>query len=112
MKKNFIFLICFLFFYSSLHAYSTNPKDFISELVGESIETLSNKDLTKTEKFLFIEKVALENVDIKALSLYTLGEIRKTLDKQDVSKYQEAFKNEANYERKHVQRQAWTVAVL
>ena len=39
---------------------------------------LSDKNLTKKEKEIFIENIALENVDINALGLYTLGEIRKT----------------------------------
>ena len=41
------------------------------------------------EKSDFIEKIAIENVDIKALGLYTLGKIRKDLDENtlQISKY-------------------------
>ena len=35
--------------------------------------------------------MALENVDINALGLYTLGELRKSTDKNALIKYQEAF---------------------
>jgi len=35
--------------------------------------------------------MSLENVDIKALGLYTLGELRKSSNDEDVSKYQEVF---------------------
>ena len=33
----------------------------------------------------------MENVDIKALGLYTLGSIRKDLDENTINKYQELF---------------------
>ena len=46
MKKVFIYFIFLIIFsQSSLNAYSTNPKDFINELVTEVITTLSNKNL-------------------------------------------------------------------
>mgnify|MGYP003348298098 CR=1 FL=1 len=52
---------------------------------------LSDKNTNDEEKSKFIEKVALENVDINALSLYTLGELRKTADKDSLAKYQKTF---------------------
>ena len=84
-------LLLFLFFQSSLLAYSSNPKDFVNELVSEAINKLADKNLNKEQKSNFIEKVALENVDIKALGLYTLGELRKSSNKDDVSSYQKSF---------------------
>ena len=42
-------------------------------------------------KKIFIENIALENVDIRALGLYTLGEIRKSADKEDIKNYQKTF---------------------
>tara|TARA_B100000242_G_scaffold73038_1_gene46688 strand:- start:41 stop:505 length:465 start_codon:yes stop_codon:yes gene_type:complete len=39
----------------------------------------------------FIETIALENVDINALGLYTLGELRKSSNKEDIIKYQDVF---------------------
>ena len=92
MKKSILYLVLLiLFFKSSLLAYSTNPKEFISELVNDAISKLSNKDLTQDEKEDFIGKISLENVDIEALGLYTLGELRKSSNDEDVSKYQEVF---------------------
>ena len=64
---------------------------FVQELVNDSINKLSDKNLTKEEKANFIEKLATENVDITALGLYTLGELRKSADKNDILKYQEKF---------------------
>ena len=92
MKKKVVYLLSvFLLFQSLLFAYSTNPKDFVDELVGEAINKLSDKNLNKEQKSNFIEKVALENVDIKALGLYTLGELRKSSEKEDISNYQDSF---------------------
>jgi phospholipid transport system substrate-binding protein len=92
MKKVSVYLILVLFFFqSSLSAYNSDPKEFINELVTEAISKLSNKNLNKDEKAKFIEKVALENVDINALSLYTLGELRKSTDKQTINLYQQSF---------------------
>tara|TARA_B100001057_G_scaffold266509_1_gene266672 strand:- start:48 stop:644 length:597 start_codon:yes stop_codon:yes gene_type:complete len=92
MKRGSVYLILvFLFFQGSLLAYSSNPKEFVNELVKEAIEKLADKNLNKDEKAVFIEKVALENVDINALGLYTLGELRKSSDESDISKYQKSF---------------------
>ena len=92
MKKVCVYLISILFFFqTSLLAYSSDPKEFVSELVQDAISKLSDKNLNKDEKAKFIEKVALENIDINALGLYTLGELRKSSDKQSVNKYQHAF---------------------
>ena len=92
MKKLSIFIVSLLiFFQTSLLSYSSHPKDFINELVNEAISKLSDKNLNQDEKEIFIEKVALENVDIHALGLYTLGELRKSSDKQDINNYQNIF---------------------
>jgi len=81
----------FFLLQSSLFAYSTNPKDFVNELVNDAISKLADKNLNKDQKADFIEKIALENVDIRALSLYTLGELRKSSSKNDISNYQLSF---------------------
>ena len=92
MKRLGIYLISFfLVFQSSLLAYSSNPKDFVNELVKEAIDKLADKNISKDQKAIFIEKVALENVDINALGLYTLGELRKSSNENDISKYQKSF---------------------
>ena len=92
MKKVCVYLISLLFFLqTSLLAYSPDPKTFVIELVNDAISKLSDKNLNNEQKAVFIEKVALENVDINALGLYTLGELRKSTDKQILKKYQQAF---------------------
>ena len=92
MRKPVIHLIfLLLFFQTSLLAYSSNPKQFINELINDAISNLSNKNLTLNEKEEFIKKISLENVDIDALGLYTLGELRKSSNENDISKYQKTF---------------------
>ena len=54
---------------------------------------MSSKSLSDIEKAKFVETVALENVDINALGLYTLGELRKSADSEDLENYQNAFKS-------------------
>ena len=46
--------------------YSTEPREFVNELVNDAINKLSDKNLTSEEKSKYIEKIAIENVDIKA----------------------------------------------
>ena len=72
-------------------SYNSDPKIFITELVDDSIKTLNDKSLTQAEKSKAIEKIALENVDIRALGMYTLGNFRKTIEKGKLQKYQELF---------------------
>ena len=52
---------------------------------------MSDKNLDKNQKNALIEKIALENVDINALGLYTLGELRKSSNEKDISNYQRSF---------------------
>jgi len=92
MRKLVSYLILsFIFFQTSSFSYSSNPKDFIKELVDEAISKLSDKNLNKDQKVTFVEKVALDNVDINALSLYTLGELRKSSNTEDIQNYQQSF---------------------
>ncbi|MEC7169327.1 MAG: ABC transporter substrate-binding protein, partial [Pseudomonadota bacterium] len=74
-----------------LFSYSSDPKAFINELVNDAINKLADESLNKKQKEAFIEKIALENVDINALGLYTLGELRKSAKKNDILNYQKVF---------------------
>ena len=92
MKKILVFFtLTFIFFHGSLLSYSSNPKDFVNELVNEAINKLSDKNLNTDQKEAFVKKIALENVDINALALYTLGELRKSSKKSDINAYQISF---------------------
>ena len=84
-------IIILILFSSNSYSYNSDPKIFITELVNDAIETLSDKNISKIDKAKKIETIALENVDINAISMYTLGEIRKTLDQDTLKKYKELF---------------------
>ena len=92
MRKILPYLILIVFFFHGpLLSYNSNPKDFINELVNDAINKLSDKNLNKNQRETLVKKIALENVDINALGLYTLGELRKSADKSDISSYQKSF---------------------
>ena len=93
MKKIFFTVILVLISFSNLKAisYNSDPKIFVQELVQDALQILSNKSLSKEDKTLSIEKIALENVDIRAIGLYTLGETRKKVDKNTLERYQDLF---------------------
>ena len=94
MKKKFFFLLLIFFLNFSFLAavtYNSEPKIFIQELVDDAVKTLGDKSLTQEEKNNEIKKIAIENVDIKALGLYTLGKIRKDLDENAINRYQSLF---------------------
>ncbi len=93
MKKAFSIIVLFLVIFQSSFAtiYSSDPQTFVKEMVNDAINTLSNKNLTDEEKENFIENLAMDNVDINALGLYTLGELRKSADKANLEKYQRTF---------------------
>ncbi len=93
MKKISLILVVFLLIFKTSFAstYSSDPQIFVKELVNDAINKLSDKNLSKEEKANFIENLATENVDINALGLYTLGELRKSADKSHLDKYQKVF---------------------
>jgi len=84
-------LINSYFINQSANSYSSDPKQFITEIVDEAIKTLGDKNLNQATKNNVIEKIALEAVDIRALGLYSLGEIRTTLSPEELEKYQSLF---------------------
>ena len=94
MKKLSLILVSFFLILKIAYAstYSSDPEIFIKELVGDAINKLSDKNISEEEKKNFIENIAVENVDINALGLYTLGELRKSADKSSVNRYQQVFK--------------------
>ena len=93
MKKisSILALLIFITNISSASTYNSDPQIFIKELVDDAIAKLSDNNSNEEEKKNFIAKIALENVDINALGLYTLGDLRKSEDKTSIARYQEAF---------------------
>jgi len=94
MKKNFFTIVFFVFIISILpnksNAYSSDPKQFISEIVDEAKEILieTNSQEFKTKK---LTEMALKIVDIKGIGYYTLGSYRKELSDDQKEEYSILF---------------------
>ena len=94
MKKLSFTIITYVvltFNFLEAKSYSTDPKSFVTELVNDVIIKIADKTISEEDKITFIENIALENVDINALGMYTLGELRKSLNKDELAKYQNTF---------------------
>tara|TARA_B100000945_G_scaffold78452_1_gene60634 strand:+ start:662 stop:1261 length:600 start_codon:yes stop_codon:yes gene_type:complete len=93
MKRLFFLIVLLFLVPNNLYpvSYNSDPKIFITELVEDAIKTLSDDSLSIRDKNQMIEKIATENVDIKALGMYTLGDLRKTLDAKTLEEYQDLF---------------------
>ena len=94
MKKNFlIFFINFLlllFLASKTQAGSSDPRQFIQEIVDQAKKILvaTNSPEYKAEK---LTEIALATVDIRGVGLYTLGSYRKNLTEEQKKEYTKLF---------------------
>ena len=91
MKKNFFIVIFFIFALTQKSfAYSSDPKQFIQEIVDEAKKILvdSNSKEFKTEK---LSEMALKTVDIKGVAYYSLGSYRKELNEEQMQEYLNLF---------------------
>ena len=93
MKKliNSLVFISLILISTKSFSYNSDPKIFIDELVNDAIKTLGDKNISKADKNIKIATIALENVDINALGMYTLGNVRKTLDEETLKEYKKLF---------------------
>ena len=94
MKNKIILTFFFIFFLSIFQneskAYSSDPKQFISEIVEEAKKILvaSNSKETKEKK---LAEMALKITDIKGIGFYTLGKYRKNLSEEQLKEYSILF---------------------
>ena len=67
-------------------AYSSDPKQFIQEIVDEAKQVLvaTNSKEYKTKK---LSEMALQTVDIKGVAYYSLGNYRKELNEEQMKEY-------------------------
>jgi len=87
MKKNFFIIIFFVFgLTQKSFAYSSDPKQFIQEVVDEAKQVLvdTNSKEYKTKK---LSEMALQTVDIKGVAYYSLGNYRKKLNEEQMKEY-------------------------
>ena len=84
------FLLLFLSF-NNAFADSSDPKQFIQEIVDEAKKILvdSNSDKYKSDK---LTEIALATVDINGVGFYTLGSYRKDLTEEQKKEYTILFK--------------------
>tara|TARA_B100001769_G_C22054993_1_gene567119 strand:- start:35 stop:625 length:591 start_codon:yes stop_codon:yes gene_type:complete len=86
MKKNKLIYIFFIYFISLTNSYSIEPDQFVQSTVDRASKLLSNS-ISKDDKIKKLKIIAKETVDIKGIGFYTLGSIRKTLDKNQKQEY-------------------------
>ena len=87
MKKNFFIIIFFIFgLTQKSFAYSSDPKQFIQEVVDEAKQVLvdTNSKEYKTKK---LSEIALQTVDIKGVAYYSLANYRKELNEEQMKEY-------------------------
>ena len=91
MKRNFFIFVSFIFLLTqNVFAYSTDPKQFITEVVAEAKAILIDSN-TKDFKTKKLSEMALKTVDIKGVAYYSLGKYRKGLSEEQLKKYLELF---------------------
>ena len=91
MKKNFFIIIFFIFgLTQESFSYSSDPKQFIQEIVDEAKKVLvdSNTKEFKTKK---LSEIALKTVDIKGVAYYSLGSYRKEFSDEQMKEYLALF---------------------
>ena len=88
MKKVLILLI--IFNLNLGYAYSVQPDVFVQSTVNRASDILS-KNLTKEEKINQLKLIAKETVDIKGVGFYSLGSVRKNLNKKQIDNYSKLF---------------------
>ena len=91
MKKNFFIIIFFIFgLTQQSFSYSSDPKQFIQEIVDEAKKVLvdSNTKEFKTKK---LSELALKTVDIKGVAYYSLGSYRKEFSDEQMKEYLALF---------------------
>ena len=91
MKKNFFIIIFLIFaFTQKSFAYSSDPKQFITEIVNEAKEILVDTN-TKEFKATKLSEIALRTVDIKGVAYYSLGNYRKQITDEQLKEYLALF---------------------
>ena len=91
MRKIFTFILFSIIFLSNInYSYSIEPDIFIQSTINRAASTLSS-NLTNEERISELKQIAKDTVDIKGIGYYSLGSHRKTLDKDQLSIYNNTF---------------------
>ena len=79
-----------LFNLSCGNSFSIQPDVFVQSTVNRASAVLS-KNLSKTQKINELKIIAEETVDIEGIGFYTIGNYRKDMSENELSKYAELF---------------------
>ena len=94
MKKKFFIFVFFIFsnflFQNTASAYSSDPKQFIQEVVDEAKKILVASN-SKENREKELSAIALKVADIKGIGFYTLGAYRKGLNEKQLEEYEILF---------------------
>jgi len=91
MKINFFIIIFFILgLTQESFAYSSDPKQFIQEVVDEAKKVLINTN-SKEFKSKKLSEMAMRTVDITGVAYYSLGNYRKTLSDEQMNEYLSLF---------------------
>ena len=91
MKIRKIVLIIFFYFLTLGNTLSIEADVFVQSTVNRASKVLS-ENLSKDEKINKLKIIAEETVDIKGIGFYTLGPIRKELNKNQKEEYTKLFR--------------------
>ena len=89
-KKIFIIFFFILSLTQKSFGYSSDPKQFITEIVDEVKKILVDTN-TKEFKTAKLSEIALKTVDIKGVAYYSLGNYRKKLNDEQMKEYLSLF---------------------
>ena len=86
MKIKKIVVVAFLYFFNYNYSYSIEPEIFVQSTVNRASKILS-ENVSKEKKMDELRIIAKETVDIRGIGFYTLGSVRKTLNKDQKKRY-------------------------
>ena len=94
MRKNFFIIIYFVLLGfivpNQVNAYSSDPKQFITEIVNE-VKKILVEENSKEYKKKKLSEIATKTADIRGMGFYTLGAYRKDLTDDQLKEYIELF---------------------
>ena len=90
MKFKKIFLILLFFNLQCANSFSIEPDVFVQSTVNRA-STILSKNIPRSEKINELKVIAKETVDIEGIGFYTLGNYRKDMNEEELSKYATLF---------------------
>ena len=91
-SKKIVTFICFVLvlFLNFSKVYSIEPDIFVQSTVNRAAKTLGG-NYTKEERIEKLKIIASETVDINGIGYYTLGAYRKSINNEQIRKYENLF---------------------